>query len=409
MKHALLFIFFFLTLGAGKLAAQDAGQSHDATIRELIARVEGLEAEVRQLRAKESRRETEGSKEIAPLPERESETAKLEEAAEQETFPQLKLRGFADVDYHWADRGPDRNAFRLGQLDLFVTSRLAENVSVLSENVIEADEENHFGFEIERLLLQWTPRDYFNLAVGRYHTAIGYYNNAYHHGKWLQTAVGRPSIFAFEDEGGLIPIHNVGVSVGGSIPSGQLGLHYVAEMGNGRNYTPGEEPVQNLSDNNAFKAVTLALFARPDRLPGLQMGASVYFDRLSVSPLPTIDQTIVSAYVVYVSPAFEWLNEGLLMRDTSSLGTFQTRAFYTQVARQFGKFRPYVRYELFDASEDDPIVQLSGKPGFHQTLSLGVRYNFTDLAAIKLQGDHAFGDNDGGPRNEMTLQMSFTF
>ncbi len=169
-------------------------------------------------------------------------------------FRKFKLRGFADIDYHLADRGPDKNAFRLGQLDLFITSQLTEDLNVLSENVIEADEDEHFGFEIERLLLQYTPRDYFNIAVGRYHTAIGYYSNAYHHGKWLQTLVGRPRLFAFEDEGGLLPIHNVGVTINGAIPSGHLGLHYIAEIGNGRNYTPGKEPVQNLSDNNAFKA-----------------------------------------------------------------------------------------------------------------------------------------------------------
>ena len=327
----------------------------------------------------------------------------------EETFPQFKLRGFADVDYHLADRGPDKNAFRLGQLDLFVTSRLAENVNVLSENVIEANEENEFGFEIERLLLQWTPRDYFNVAVGRYHTAIGYYNNAYHHGKWLQTAVGRPTIISFEDEGGLLPIHNVGVSVSGAIPSGAAGLRYVAEVGNGRNYTPGEEAVQSLSDNNDFKSFTLAILARPDRLQGLEMGASVYFDRLTVSGLPEIDQTIVSAHAVYVSPMFEWLNEGVLMHHSSNLGSFNTSGFYTQVARQFGQFRPYARFELIDASEGDPIIRFSGKEGFQDALSLGIRYNFTELAAIKLEGAHGFSILDDAPRNQLTLQVAFTF
>ena len=310
----------FLALGVGNIAAQDAPKSaddsRDATLRQLMARVEALEAEVRQLRAEKSHRETDNGKATASQPDKshslDKEILTPEPVEVQESFPQLKLRGFGDIDYHLADRGADKNAFRLGQLDLFITSRLAEDVSVLDENVIEANEENEFGFEIERLLLQWTPRDYFNVAVGRYHTAIGYYNNAYHHGKWLQTAVGRPVIFNFEDEGGLLPIHNVGISVSGAIPSGQLGLHYIAEIGNGRNYTPGQEAVQNVSDNNSFKALNLAIFARPDRFPGFQVGASVYFDEVNVRTLPQVDQTIVSAHAVYVSPMFEWLNESVL-------------------------------------------------------------------------------------------------
>ena len=407
----------FLALGVGNIAAQDAPKSaddsRDATLRQLMARVEALEAEVRQLRAEKSHRETDNGKATVSQPDKshslDKEILTPEPIEVQESFPQLKLRGFGDIDYHLADRGADKNAFRLGQLDLFITSRLAEDVSVLDENVIEANEENEFGFEIERLLLQWTPRDYFNVAVGRYHTAIGYYNNAYHHGKWLQTAVGRPTIFNFEDEGGLLPIHNVGISVSGAIPSGQLGLHYIAEIGNGRNYTPGQEAVQNVSDNNSFKALNLAIFARPDRFPGFQVGASVYFDEVNVRTLPQVDQTIVSAHAVYVSPMFEWLNEGVLIHDSSDLGSFDTTSFYTQIARQFGNFRPYARYQLLDINKHDPIMQLTTSPGFQQILSLGVRYNFTQLAAIKLQGDHTFDAPEGAPENELTLQMAFTF
>ena len=208
-------------------------------------------------------------------------------------------------------------------------------MNALAETVIEADANEHFGIEVERLLLQYTPREWFNVAIGRYHTAIGYYNNAYHHGKWLQTATERPRIFSFEDESGVLPIHNVGVSMSGALPSGRLGLRYVAEIGNGRRYEPGAEAVQNLSDNNDFKAVNLALTARPDWLPGLQAGVSVYFDRLTSSLAPTVNQTIVAAHAVYLSPEFEWLNEGVMVRDASGRGTFETFGFYTQLARRF--------------------------------------------------------------------------
>ena len=397
----LLLPYLLLAACAVNAAAQSAGGSQDANLRRLIQRVESLESEVRQLRAEKS---------STSISAEASEAAFAQsDGAMRSQYPELKLRGFGHAEYHWTDSSAEKNSFVLGAFDLFITSQLAEDVSVLSESVVETDEEGRFGFEIERLVLQYTPHEWLNFAVGRYHTSIGYYNTTYHHGTWLETAVSRPRILEFEDEGGLLPIHDVGVSVSGAIPSGRLGLHYVAEIGNGRDYTPGAEPVQNVKDKNSFKALNLALYARPDWLPGLQAGVSVHFDRLSAALLPTVNQTIASAHAVYVSPEFEWLNEVVLLRHESSLGTFQTLGGYSQIARRFGKFRPYLRYQFLDGSERDPLVQLAGVAGLQQTLSLGVRFDFTALAALKLQWDHTLDAEEDAPGNELTLQMSFTF
>src|SRR5581483_7638069 len=163
------------------------------------------------------------------------------------------------------DRKGDTNSFVLGQLDLFITSQLSEKVNFVTEMVVESDDRNAFGVELERMMLQYSHNDYFNIAFGRYHTAIGYYNTAYHHGTWFQTEVGRPFLFNFEDDGGPLPVHGVGVTANGRIPSGKLGLHYVAEVSNGRtSRSPLDEPVQNVIDENNGKAYNLALYARPD-------------------------------------------------------------------------------------------------------------------------------------------------
>jgi len=45
---------------------------------------------------------------------------------------------------------------------------------------------------------------------------------------------GAPLSLSIEDRGGILPVHTVGASASGLIPSGHLGLHYVAEVGNGR-------------------------------------------------------------------------------------------------------------------------------------------------------------------------------
>lgn len=324
-----------------------------------------------------------------------------------EGMPTLQMRGFADVQYHISDQRGEKNAFALGQLDLFITSRLADNLDVLAELVLEGDEHNAFGFEAERLLLQYRANEYLTLGVGRYHSSIGYYNTAYHHGTWFQTATGRPFLFAFEDEGGILPIHNVGLTATGAIPSGRLGLHYVAEVGNGRSYSPGKEQVAIVTDNNNGKTMNLGLFARPEWVPGLQIGGSVYRDRLSPEGLPSMGQTIFAGHVVYTNPRFEWLNEGILMRhDPRGQHSLHTTGFYTQVSQQFGKFRPYFRYQYLNVPAREPLF--GTEVGRRNGPSLGVRYDLSEFAALKVQYDRT--DRRGrSSLNEVTMQASFAF
>ena len=94
-----------------------------------------------------------------------------------------------------------------------------------------------------------------------------------------------------------------------------LGLHYVAEVGNGRSSrSPLNEPVQNVLDENNRKSVNFAVFARPDAVRGLQAGLSIYRDLLAPQNSPRIGETIFAAHAVYVGLNLEWLNEALVLR-----------------------------------------------------------------------------------------------
>lgn len=371
-----------------------------SAVQKLMKRVDELEAEVKALRARDSLRPTTAA---APV---------TEAAIPKETFPQISFHGFGDINYRFSNESGSKNAFALGQLDFFVTSRIAENLSILNETVIEANEENNFGIEIERLLLQYRGTDWFNLDVGRYHTSVGYYNTAYHHGTWFQTAVGRPQFLDFEDGGGLIPAHNVGVSAHGAIPSGSLNLAYVLEVGNGRPYHPvgsAKAPVLNVSDDNEYKSVNLALMVKPDSIPGLQAGIGAYHDTLTPDNLSRTDELLLHAHVVFKNSVWEFLNEGFLMRHSERLGpTHYTPAAYTQLARTFGKLRPFVRFSYVNAPDADPALSLIGANGLRWGPSLGIRYDFSDFAALKFQYDRVQRGGEGNI-NQFTSQLAFTF
>jgi hypothetical protein len=319
----------------------------------------------------------------------------------------LQLRGFADVAFRVSNEDGTPSTFSIGQLDLFITSRLASDLSLISEVVFEADDDNRYTLDVERLLLQFSPSDYFDIGVGRYHTGIGFYNNAYHHGAWFQTALGRPQLFKFEDDGGILPVHGVGITARGRIPSGKLGLRWIAEVANGRRYGTAEA-VQVVQDDSSYKAVNVGFLLRPESVPGFQTGLSVYHDK-PASQVGRVDQSIIAAHVVYKSGVFEQLNEVVFVRDTPTgeARTSTTTGFYTQFSRRFDRLSPYIRYEHLDVPQDDPLF---GTLGGVSGPSIGVRYDFRDLAALKIQWDRFTrrpGTSDA--INAVTAQVAFTF
>lgn len=331
----------------------------------------------------------------------------------------LRIRGFGDISLHGDTGEGDTTSFTLGQLNLFVTSDISDKFRFLSEIVFEGGPDNIYGVtrgtpnlftvDVERYFLQYSYNDYLNLSVGRIHTAIGYYNTAYHHSTWFQTTTDRPFLFNFEDRGGILPIHMVGVSASGLIPSGPLGLHYVAEVGNGRESRDpmATEPVQNIVADQNHKAINLALFARPEALRGLQAGFSVYRTVQAPINAPRVGETIVAVHTIVARPKFEWLNEAMIIRHSVIGGSkvYNTPGFYTQVSRQFNVFRPYFRYQYVNAAGTEPIFP---DIGLRHGPSAGIRYDVDEFVALKAQYDYTFLRQQDGI-NALTLQLGFTF
>ena len=392
----------------------------------LLRRVTELEARVRELEARQS-----GAAAAQAAPDATTAPASNTEAAaaraandphaghdaaaapqddpaqgEHTGPPRLQIQGFADLGFRATNEPGRTNSFGLGQLDLFLTSRLSEKFSVLGELIVEAGEDNAFNFEIHRLLLRYQHNDYLALSAGRYHTAIGYFNTAYHHGAWFQTAANRPFIFAFESKGGILPLHNVGLSAQGRIPRAPLGLRYVVEFGNGRAArSPQDRAVQTSVDENNGKAFNAAVFARPRQVPGLQTGLSVYRDNLTPRVGPNVGQTIFAGHLVYQDSLYELLNEAVLLRHTTPGHDSHAIGLYTQFSRRFGRSRPYFRYQHLNVPDGFPLFPNTGR---RNGPSFGLRYDVSDYAALKLQYDRTWRRRLT-TIDELLLQLAFTF
>jgi hypothetical protein len=383
--------------------ASSAPAGQDGINKQLLDRIEDLEKQVQQLKAQPA---------AAPAPEPAPEAPAVNEVA-----PRLKLNVFGDVGYQFYNHTP--STFFFGSLDLFMTARLSDKVSALGEILFLPDiVNNNIGPDVERLMLRYRQSDYLTASVGRYHTWVGYYNTAFNKGEFLETTTDRPFVYAFDDFGGVLPMQEVGVNLTGKIPSGKMGLNYLVEVGNGRAWGPDAQPAQNRQDANNSKSINGGLFMRPESIPGLQLGFSVWHDNVTF-PGPSVGETIATVHAVFSDSKYEILNEGVLVRHAESAGpVFNTTSFYTQFSRRFGVYRPYFRYEYFNAPSNDPIYAYAsqndyadGAGAFVGRLngpSMGVRYDFTEHSAFKLQYDR-FSLRGLPTENGLTSQFAFTF
>jgi len=324
--------------------------------------------------------------------------------------PQFRVHLFADVKFSAIDSTGAKNGFALGQFDLFGQSQLSERLSVLTEATLTALPRNTYSARLERILVSYWASDRFTASVGRYHSTLGYYSTAYHHGSWFQTAVGRPLVYAIDGDIGLLPFHTLGVTTTGDIPSGGLGLRYVAELGSGRagQSSAATPPQPGLADNNT-PSMNVALITRPARWDGLQMGVSLYRDRLTLqdtSKAP-IDEMIGVAHALYKTDAVELLGEWVAMRHRPRAGADPntTRGWYAQASRRFRTVRPYVRYDYVDVPKSNQLFAFLGR---RSGPTGGVRWDFDPLAAFKLQASHL--EQTTRPRmNRVDAQVSFMF
>ena len=319
--------------------------------------------------------------------------------------PELVLHAFGSVDWAASQKPNAPNTFALGQVALFMTSAINDRVSVLAEVVLEASGVNtQVTTDLERLQLTYRFNDHLNVSAGRYHTGIGYYNAAFHHGSYFETPIGRPQVFAFEDEGGVLPIHEVGVSVRGKVPKTGSALHYVAEVGNGRRWVDlgGEEGL----DQNQAKSTNVGLALHPESWKGVELGASFYRDDIPVAIDQSIAHRITAAYGVYRTPSTEVMAEWLLLsRRERGGGAFDNDAGYVQASRAFGKFRPYYR---FDRMAIDPNTPLIGPTGSSTAHLLGLRVDPAEWVGLKAQYERRT-ENQGSPFNGVHVQLVFVF
>ncbi len=331
--------------------------------------------------------------------------------------PKLELRGFGQVQYTASSvdaqgSNAGSNEFSLGTLDFFPTAKLSDRVSMLAEIGFEAGTDNETHVDVERYIVKYRVSDAFNVQLGRFHTTLGYWNEAFHHGEWLQTSIDRPEVLKFEDDGGPLPVHLVGAVFKGHQEALATGLDWTVEVGNGRGPTP--DPPETVVDANDSKAVNLALSIAPEALEGLRFGGGIYLDRVPSNADAAagalhgeFDERIVDLFTAFRDSKWEFEAEYFAIDHRVPNGSF---GWYTQFARHFGSWTPYVRVDDLHLDDADPYY---ANHDDRTTYSVGVRWDVCAWDVLKLQFDYtdvdAQGSGAGSVRRAVIVQSAFVF
>lgn len=296
--------------------------------------------------------------------------------------PTVHAMVFGDASYLATERSIP-SGFVMGQAVGHLIASLTDRLAYFGE-VTLSPQPTGYTVELERSILRYDFTDAFKLSGGRFHTPIGFWNTAFHHGTWLQTTVSRPEMVKYGSQ--FIPTHFVGAMTEGNVPVGNFGLGYSFGVGNGRASIISR--AGDAGDPTSNRAVTASLSLRPSMLYGLQFGGSYYKDRVAPATGGAADEGISSAYVAWQHESPELIAEYIDVRHTPvGAGTDDNHGFYVQGAYRLPgaahDFKPYARTERIVTSPNDPVF-LPLALGYVGNLG-GVRYDFAPFAALKAE------------------------
>jgi hypothetical protein len=310
--------------------------------------------------------------------------------------PDITLHLFSDVNFAVSSASTGRPSFALGGVDFFITGAISSGVSFLSENVLEFDEDGGIVFDLERIYLEVEIVKWLSVRAGREHIPMGRYMSTYHHALLFQWATARPQLLAFEDEGGFLPAHQIGLEAFGKLPLGDaLLLGYTAAVGNGRGQFADD--ILNSIDRNGFKAVTVRLTVEPLDIDGLEVGVSGYMDRIPKGftesttgkqlIVENISELIGAFHVAYLSYPFELMAVGYLLahRGRASHTAQSLSGGFVQLGVTFNDWTPYARFEYVTRSSQDTFFNVSGTAQKIEELRLGLRFGLNAQAVVKVE------------------------
>ena len=335
----------------------------------------------------------------------------------------LALHGFADVGYSGGSKSRPVGGY-LGSVDFYLTPKFGDRVKSLIELAFEADADGGIATDLERLQVGYTVSDALTLWAGRFHTPYGYWNTAFHHGAQLQNSIWRPVFLEFEDKGGILPAHSVGLWATGGLKLDGGRLNYDLYAGNSPTIDvaqPGVGGTGTLNPNlvgarnrKASLGANVSWSFRGS-LEGLTLGAHALTANVAdtqATPNST-KMRMLGVWGAYAENDWDIMGEYYGFRNKSAsgaTGSHSSSASYLQVGRTFNAFTPFVRVERTSLDQNDAYFSEQESGVSYKRVAFGLRYDVNPTAAVKIEGARTrHTDRDQESFSEIRTQFAIRF
>ena len=327
--------------------------------------------------------------------------------------------GDVNIDGSYPNNARGRNDFRIGQLDLFLHQHLTDKVRFLTEIVFETGANGETVADLERLWVGYDVDELLKLQLGKEHTPIGYWNHTYHHGAILHQGIARPGFLDFEDDGGLLPVHDIGLMASGSkVITDAFEPKYKVMVGNGGSNLPNGPNAS--ADSDKHKPVTVRVGATLYEV--FEFGVGGRTERIDFSTMTdrSSPNLGIKQKILSLDAKFDWAGLGILaeyhevfnQRDgvpgTSRNPMYFGQAAYTLSGR-LSNFTPYARYESAITAPLDPFYALIPESaGKRQVVLGGLKWQPSAQFAVKgeVQGVKSPGL---ATRTRSIVQVAFVY
>jgi len=286
-----------------------------------------------------------------------------------------QIRGFADVALRASDRDAENPSFDLGQVDLFIRSRLADNFNFFAEITFE-QHHGEWEVDVERVRFDWIATPYMTVQAGVQHTPLGVWNTDFHHGTLMQPTIDRPVLFKFHGRGPF-KLHTTGIAITGT-DLGSAHLAYDVMVGNGIG-------ADTNSDNDDSKSVTARLYSQVNQ--NTRLGGAWYTSHISagvedqahVALTDPVRMNVFEVFATHSGNRVELMAEYAHARNKGAAGTSTSNGFYVYGGIPMGRAIPYVMVESMDFPLDDPYFAANDV----SKLIAGFRWDAAATTAIK--------------------------
>ncbi|MBL4630938.1 MAG: hypothetical protein JKY14_07190 [Paraglaciecola sp.] len=308
-------------------------------------------------------------------------------------FPEIKLAYTDETSFSSDNITPSVDLFAAGNISF---------VNILAEAYVAEDLQH-----IERLQIGFNVSENSRLWFGRHHNSYGYWHTQYHHGTYLQTSIGRPSMVELGAAGGIVPSHSTGILLEGEIEQQTSAWHYALSVGLTAQLNPSSESHHGGSANASLQdfdilnsdpsehelGYAFRLAYLPDALAETQVGAFITHGDIVLKADPEhmsdeshheqssmkneiITLDIFGVFVNYQHQAWQLISEVYYVKSAVPVDmSVQKNSFsaaYLQVEYAIGEhWTPYMRIDRSFSYANDPYLQLlDGYPANANTLGL---------------------------------------